>query len=132
MKKSIEVKANLYFNNKPSEEVMKFFKELNLDLRLGDAGDSRGSKDGRDSRNSKNTFGVFPMIELKKEGSGKIRYYGYPEGLERKVIVEILKILKNEESFEEDVMEKAELIKKARGAEFTIFVAPFCPGNFPI
>ncbi len=120
--KESRVKIRLYLSHtESSERIMEFFKELNLGFELrelraeGVLGDIVLG----------DIFDVLPRIELERDGSGIIRYYGYLDGLERRVFAEIVEILRNERKLEEDILGKAETIKKV-SAEFTIFVAPFC------
>ncbi len=113
--KASDIRVRL--NPHAEASVIEFLEELNLDYEVDEKSDG-------DVVGLSDILGP-PTIELEKEGLGTIRYYGHPEGLERKMFVEIVKILRGERELEKDIQERAEKIKKI-SAEFTIFVAPFC------
>ena len=64
---------------------------------------------------------IFPKIDL-----GRIRYYGHPSGVGKKVITEAIEFLKNERDLDGDVKRSIERIREIKAVEFTIFIAPLC------
>ncbi|AGK61008.1 hypothetical protein Asulf_01004 [Archaeoglobus sulfaticallidus PM70-1] len=54
-----------------------------------------------------------------------IRYHGFPEGIERKVITDMI-TLSNSMSFDPEIKNNLERIEKIK-ASFKVFISPFCP-----
>lgn len=61
-----------------------------------------------------------PQIDL-----GRIKFYGNPEGLERKIVSAAIAFLRKEKEIDERIKENANRIKRVKGS-FTIFVSPYC------
>jgi thiol-disulfide isomerase/thioredoxin len=61
-----------------------------------------------------------PEVEL-----GRIRFFGKPDGLEREVVSDAIKILRGEKELDEEIEKHGERIKRLV-AEFNVFVSPFC------
>lgn len=56
---------------------------------------------------------------------GRIKFYGQPEGFEKKALSDTISFLKNETEVDERIKDKIEKIQRIKGS-FTIFVSPYC------